>query len=662
MQKKDRKLQTNLTAWLVILATIPAIMMMVLGVILTKDSTEKTVGVYTERIMEQLSYNMDSYISLARSTMGNVITLPYIQQMANDYPRLSGEDQSLLRQQVIEKVTPIIKTQGIIQGIYIGGEQGIYYQMNKNIDAFNLEEFKKMSVYKELEEALETTALWFCMPTEEMTRIYMVRKVSGKANGFVIFEVDGKVLEKYMDLANIEGGMSITLVDERNKVIKETRDTMVIEGKKLEVLRNLREDKVTSSQEGYLISAMLCSNGWKIISVAEESNLMAGFYASCKILLGILLVCIISAIGISLVISRKITEPIVKMAGYMKRVEAGDLTLGEEITKEVTQHHIEISNLVSGFTRMLNALKEMIMTSKKVTQTVKTTTSHLTEQAKQTSQVAEDIGQILASITTGAMTQRDEMEEAVQVIGQLSQDVMGVSEVVSDIRERSHQAMIMSGQTKSDVDELYKQSEENITKTRQVVESVHELGEETINVSEILQVIKKINKQTNLLAINASIEAARAGESGQGFSVVADQVRILSVEIENAIINIGSIMERINEKRENSLQELNEAVKVFSQQLPLVEGINNSFSHIYTSMDGIDGQIHTTNTLIAKVIKQEEAIQTKIRLIAQIAEEFACTIEEVNAATIEQVEASNQIKGMAVELLATVDELEACYG
>ena len=173
--------------------------------------------------------------------------------------------------------------------------------------------------------------------------------------------------------------------------------------------------------------------------------------------------------------------------------------------------------------------------------------------------------------------------------------------------------------------------------------------------------IQSINKQTNLLAINASIEAARAGESGKGFTVVASEVRKLSLETDNAIKRIAMVVENIEEKRKQTLVELSEAMKVFDKQLPLVNSINYTFSNIYNRMDNIDVKINETNKLIGVVTNTKEAIESQIKDISHIAEEFVCIIEEVNAQTIEQAEASEKINDLAIQLLESVTSLQESY-
>ena len=192
-------------------------------------------------------------------------------------------------------------------------------------------------------------------------------------------------------------------------------------------------------------------------------------------------------------------------------------------------------------------------------------------------------------------------------------------------------------------------------------ECVKELGEETENINKILEMIQNINKQTNLLAINASIEAARAGDSGKGFAVVAEEVRKLSTEIEEAIRHIAEVVEVIEIKRESTLLELKEATQAFNKQLPMVDGVNDTFSDIYNRMNAIDEKIYMTNALINTISVEKEEIESKMQDISQIAQEFACIIEKVNVGTIEQVEASNKISTLAVQLLEVVTSLETCY-
>ena len=654
MARGKRKLRTELVIIFLLISMVPAIVIMGMSIALTTRSTEDLVGIYTEKIMEQLNYNIDNYIGTARGIIGDVASSTYIQTATSRYDTLGANEQSNLRADIGEKIAPIVKTQDTLGGIYVCGQGNIYFKNLKVQDNFDIKAFEASSIYQEMQNLPSTEFKWFLMESDTGVDIYLARKV-GSSGGYVIFLMNRQTLVELLELANVEQCMSLAILDENDQVIETTDQEMKIDSEMLDHIHNLDKQIITQPIDNSLVSVIECSNGWKILSVAPISNLMRDFNRSCMSIVFVLIICMIIVTIISFVMGNKLTKPIVKMANYMKKVQEGDLSVGNHITQAIKTNNIEIRMLVDGFSSMLGSLGKMIANSQKVTEVIKANTYTLKEQAKTTSTSAVDVSTTIEHITVGATKQRDEMEEAVKLIEALSKHINQVDSIVASIRNTSNATRAVSEKTLERLNELYTQSEKNIKMSHKVTDCVQELGEETQRINEILDMIQRINKQTNLLAINASIEAVRAGESGKGFIVVAEEVRKLSMETTAALSKIGEVLEIIENKRKMTLEGLDEAIMIFNNQLPVVEGVNETFTHIYAKMSDIDEEIIIANTFIETVSKQKCDIEQKVGAISQIAEEFACIIEEVNAATMEQVQVSATIDRLASDLLEVAD-------
>ncbi|MBE6024209.1 MAG: methyl-accepting chemotaxis protein [Cellulosilyticum sp.] len=661
MKRTKGKLQTKLVAIFLLISIIPAIIIMFMSIVFTTNSTKQLVSVYTQQIVEQLDYNINEYVEIARGAIGDILGSEHVKSAISRYHTLDAAEQSKLRGNIDTKVLSIMNTQDMISGVYVCSNGEICYKNVKIKDTFDIKAFEASDAYIELQEQASTSCNWFYTRDDQETRVYLSRRSATNNRGYIVLMMDLEKLTKLLQLANVETCMSIVVVDENNEIITSAAPEVEIESALLNQIASLDVGANGETIDNNMVSMIELSNGWKAISVAPISSLMMGFNKSCKaivVALGFLIVC--TAI-LSIVIGRRITKPITSMAIYMKKVQDGNLEIGNQITKAIKASNIEIEQLVNGFVNMIQSLAQMIRTSQNVMAIAKANTNELKQQAETTNQSAVGISETTETITQGTLRQRDAMEEAVSLMGDLSQHVNCVNDIIEKIRVNSRQTMNVSEETRGKLAELYNQSERNIQISSEISESVQELGDETESINKILEMIQGINKQTNLLAINASIESVRAGEHGKGFMVVAEEVRKLSIETEEAIKQIVGVVEIIEEKRKATLTKVSEAVSVFNKQLPLVDTVNDTFSNIYHKMNGIDGQINEANALILTVSQKKQNIEQKLKDIMQIAEEFACIIEEVNAETIEQVEAADRISKLSMQLLQVVTSLEACY-
>ena len=657
---KKGKLQTQLVTIFILISIVSALIIMLMSINFTRKSTKDLVSSYTEQIGEQLIYNINDYISIARGAAGDILASEYVKTAVSRYYTLEASEQSTLRANINIKIQSTMNAQDMISGIYICTDDRICYSNVKVKDNFNIDTFKTSDAYVQMQKQDQTSCTWFYTGEGDKRQLFLARKAAG-ANGYIVLMMNTKALTELLNLANVDTCMFTAILDENNQVVAATDHDKTINDTILKQLDQKEELHTVRTIDENIVNILECTNGWRVISVAPISDLMSEFTRSCKKIVLALIALVICVAALSIVVSKQITKPIVKMAHYMKKVEEENFCIEKEIKLDIKSQSQEIEMLLVGFTNMLGSLKEMISVSKQVTITAKTNTKALQEQAEATSQSASDINSTTENIAEGALKQKEAVEEAVKLVGTLSEKVNKVNEIIEGIREVSQETMDVSRETRTQLGELYIQSEKNIQTNQKVSKCVQELGEETESINHILDMIQSINRQTNLLAINASIEAARAGESGKGFTVVASEVRKLSIETDHAINRIAMVVESIEEKRKHTLDELSEAIKVFDKQLPLVSGINGTFSNIYGRMDNIDGQINETNKLIGTVTYTKQAIENQIKDISQIAEEFVCISEEVNAETIEQAEASERINNLAIQLLESVTSLEESY-
>jgi methyl-accepting chemotaxis protein len=184
-----------------------------------------------------------------------------------------------------------------------------------------------------------------------------------------------------------------------------------------------------------------------------------------------------------------------------------------------------------------------------------------------------------------------------------------------------------------------------------VADVITTLGEQTTRISTIVNVIREVADQTNLLALNAAIEAARAGEQGRGFAVVADEVRKLAERTAAATGEIATMIAAIQGSAQTAVGRMSEAVKEANVGAQLAGDAGNSINAI---RDGATRVAAAFQDIANAIAEQSSAGQ----LIAQQVEQVARASDENSDAVSHTADAAHTLETLSHEMRRRIDQFK----
>ncbi|MGL0939671.1 methyl-accepting chemotaxis protein [Vibrio vulnificus] len=338
----------------------------------------------------------------------------------------------------------------------------------------------------------------------------------------------------------------------------------------------------------------------------------------------LIVVFVIAIIGYVLV-NRKVVKPIDQMANILKEVDVNsDLTLrvDDKSNNELGVIGTTINKVLISYAKTINKINQVNDTISNISEAIQSITHRNISMAGQQNQEMEM-----------AATAMEEMTAALSNVAQstnMAEQYAGSAE-----KEASTSKSVFDKTTRE-----FSDLEGEFTNTSQIIQ---QLAEESSNVGNVLDVIKAIAEQTNLLALNAAIEAARAGEQGRGFAVVADEVRSLAQRTQDSTGEIESIIMTLQEKAKQSTSTIQSSADKMQSTRSNMGVANEALGTI----QGSAVEIHKLNTSIAAATEEQLAVS----------DEISSNLANIKNLSSEMNEAINQLGPIVIDLQRNVDDL-----
>lgn len=331
---------------------------------------------------------------------------------------------------------------------------------------------------------------------------------------------------------------------------------------------------------------------------------------------------------------------------------------GGDLTRRVkVRSKDEFAEIAESTNVLISSIANLVKRVSLHTENVAASGQELMASSDETAITIQSIADSTNEIAAGSEQTMRSMNLAIQKMNSLEEATRYLNTDAQAVKIATDQ-MIMAarkgGESVEHSSKVMLSIEETMANTSQTVQA---LGTKSNEITSIIKTITAIAEQTNLLALNAAIEAARAGEHGRGFAVVADEVRKLAEQSQNAAKEVTSIVTSIQSEVTSIVKQNHEGVENVIRGVEVANETN-------ASLEQIMNQTTETITIIDKMVLQieetlnfsQEAAASFIE-VNQIAENTASNTETSAAAAQEGSAAMEEINASAVELSHQADEL-----
>lgn len=272
--------------------------------------------------------------------------------------------------------------------------------------------------------------------------------------------------------------------------------------------------------------------------------------------------------------------------------------------------------------------------------------SEVNASSKQVNQTADGLSLAASQVAQGSRLQSEQAALAAQSVEQLNAAFKEIAATSVDIVSAANNARELSSRGNQVVGSVV-QGIEKVAKTvNESATSISELGQRSIQIGQILSVIKDIADQTNLLALNAAIEAARAGEQGRGFAVVADEVRKLAERTTSATAEISTMVGAIQHGTQQAVETMRHSSDNVREGVALANEAGRALKDINLSVEQV---VHMIGQIADSTRTQSEAsdsLTATVDEIARMAQENSLAIEQAVTASRDMSSRSHGLQGI----------------
>ncbi|MBK1886948.1 methyl-accepting chemotaxis protein [Marinobacter sp. DY40_1A1] len=349
------------------------------------------------------------------------------------------------------------------------------------------------------------------------------------------------------------------------------------------------------------------------------SNAVVGSITTSVIALAVIVL-------LALIVVRSIIRPLKTAVSAMNDIASGDGDLTRRLDAGSKDELGQLATAFNSFADQVHGLVEQVLTSTRTLNEASTELSEIMDEAEQ-----------------GVERQKSESDQVATAMNEMTAAAQEVANNASEASDAADRANVQVSDAQGLVHETIEVIGGLSEQVEQGVSVIEKLGSDSRQIDSVLEVIREIADQTNLLALNAAIEAARAGEAGRGFAVVADEVRTLASRTQKSTQEIQETIERLQSGAGNAVKLIGSISERSEATVAETRKVNGALQKINQAVSTINDM----NTQIASAAEEQTSVSETIN---QNVHEIVAISEQTAQGTHRAGMAAQRLKALATDM------------